>query len=70
MPRKKTQSDTQPASSGYGEQCLQYLRRCGGRARLHNLSFSLGVVQTLINQGRVRVNNSGTGFYLELSSDQ
>lgn len=67
MSRKKTQFNTQAVASGHCDQCLKYLRFCGGRARLYSLNFSQGVIQALVNQGLAQVKNSGTGFYLELS---
>ncbi|MEH2294013.1 hypothetical protein [Nostoc sp.] len=62
MPRKSTY----PTSTDQSSLCLQYLRRCGGSARLCSIKFSLGVIQTLVNQKLVKINNTGTGFYVEL----
>ncbi|WP_193200204.1 hypothetical protein [Nostoc sp. MG11] len=58
---------TRPTSADHSSQCLQYLRRCGGSARLCNISFSLGVIQTLVNRKLVKVSNNGAGFYVELN---
>ena len=62
MPRKSTYST--PTDDSH--QCLQYLRLCGGSARLCTLKFSLSVIQTLVNQRRVKINNTGAGFFVEL----
>ncbi|NDJ26076.1 hypothetical protein GS682_31760 [Nostoc sp. B(2019)] len=62
MPRKNARSS--PVDHSF--QCLQYLRRCGGSARLCSISFSLGVIQTLVNRRLVKVSNKGAGFYVEL----
>ncbi|MBD6621115.1 hypothetical protein FNW02_36735 [Komarekiella sp. 'clone 1'] len=63
MPRKPTR----PTPADHSHQCLQYLRRCGGSARLCSINFSLGVVQTLVNRKLVKVSNKGAGFYVELN---
>ncbi|MBD6621313.1 hypothetical protein FNW02_37935 [Komarekiella sp. 'clone 1'] len=63
MPRKPTRHT--PAD--HSHQCLQYLRRCGGSARLCNISFSLGVIKTLVNRRLVKVSNTSAGFYVELN---
>ncbi|MEJ6486872.1 hypothetical protein N0Y54_37400 [Nostoc punctiforme UO1] len=62
MPRKSTY----PTSTDQSYQCLQYLRRCGGSARLCSINFSLGVIQTLVNQKLVKIKNTGAGFFVEL----
>ncbi|AVH64104.1 hypothetical protein [Nostoc sp. 'Peltigera membranacea cyanobiont' N6] len=62
MPRKSTY----PAATDQSHQCLQYLRRCGGSARLCTINFSLGVIQTLVNRNLVKVTNTGAGFFVEL----
>ncbi|QLE45608.1 hypothetical protein FD723_35685 (plasmid) [Nostoc sp. C052] len=62
MPKKSTY----PATTDQSHQCLQYLRRCGGSARLCSIKFSLGVIQTLVNQKLVKINNTGAGFFVEL----
>lgn len=62
MPRKSTY----PTTTDHSQQCLQYLRRCGGSARLCSIKFSLGVIQTLVNQKLVKIKNTGAGFYVEL----
>jgi hypothetical protein len=63
MPRKSTY----PTSTDQSSLCLQYLRRCGGSARLSAMSFSLRVIQTLVNQRKVKVTNTGAGFFVELN---
>ncbi|MCC5654060.1 hypothetical protein LC609_30635 [Nostoc sp. XA013] len=62
MPKKSTHSTPADHSS----LCLQYLRRCGGSARLCNIKFSLCVIQTLVNRNLVKVTNTGAGFFVEL----
>ncbi|MBG1262952.1 hypothetical protein [Nostoc commune] len=62
MPRKSTY----PTSTDQSSLCLQYLRRCGGSARLSSIKFSLGVIQTLVNQKLVKIKNTGAGFFVEL----
>ncbi len=62
MPRKSTY----PTSTDQSSLCLQYLRRCGGSARLCHINFSLSVIQTLVNQKRVKISNTGAGFFIEL----
>ncbi|MCC5654739.1 hypothetical protein LC609_34215 [Nostoc sp. XA013] len=62
MPRKSAH----PTPTDQSSLCLQYLRRCGGSARLCTIKFSLGVIQTLVNQRKVKINNTGAGFYVEL----
>ncbi|MHC5816094.1 MAG: hypothetical protein ACYT04_09280 [Nostoc sp.] len=66
MPRKSTY----PTSNDQSHQCLQYLRRCGGSARLCSIKFSLGVIQTLVNQKKVKINNTGAGFFVELEDEK
>ena len=62
MPRKSIY----PITADYDSLCLQYLRRCGGSARLYTIKFSLGVIQTLINQKLVKIKNTSAGFFVEL----
>ena len=62
MPKKSTHSTPADHSS----LCLQYLRRCGGSARLCQIKFSLGVIQSLVNQKKVKITNTGAGFFIEL----
>ncbi|PHM08966.1 hypothetical protein CK516_17475 [Nostoc sp. 'Peltigera malacea cyanobiont' DB3992] len=62
MPRKSTY----PTSTDQSSLCLQYLRHCGGNARLCTIKFSLGVIQTLVNQKLVKIKNTGAGFFVEL----
>ncbi|MCW5319233.1 hypothetical protein GTQ43_38290 [Nostoc sp. KVJ3] len=62
MPNKSTY----PATTDQSHQCLQYLRRCGGSARLCSINFSLGVIQTLVNRKLVKIKNTGAGFFVEL----
>lgn len=62
MPRKFTY----PTTADHSSLCLQYLRRCGGSARLSSIKFSLGVIQTLVNQKLVKIKNTGAGFFVEL----
>ncbi|WP_292794128.1 hypothetical protein [Nostoc sp. NMS7] len=63
MPTKSAHSIPTDQSS---HQCLQYLRRCGGSARLCSINFSLSVIQTLVNQKLVKIKNTGAGFFVEL----
>jgi hypothetical protein len=62
MPRKSTY----PTSTDQSSLCIQYLRSCGGSARLCSIKFSLGVIQTLVNQKLVKIKNTGAGFFIEL----
>ncbi|OYD99953.1 hypothetical protein [Nostoc sp. 'Peltigera membranacea cyanobiont' 232] len=62
MPKKSTS----PTSTDQSSQCLQYLGRCGGSARLGSIKFSLGVIQALVNRKLVKVTNTGAGFFVEL----
>lgn len=62
MPRKSTH----PTPTDNSSLCLQYLRRCGGSARLCTINFSLSVIQTLVNQRKVKITNTGAGFYVQL----
>ncbi|AVH63642.1 hypothetical protein [Nostoc sp. 'Peltigera membranacea cyanobiont' N6] len=66
MPRKSTY----PATTDQSHQCLQYLRRCGGSARLCSIKFSLGVIQGLVNQRKVKITNTGAGFYVQLEESK
>ncbi|MHC5854427.1 hypothetical protein [Nostoc sp.] len=61
MPKKAN-----PVAKDHSQLCLQYLSRCGGSARLCSINFSLGVIQTLVNQRRVKITNTGAGFFVEL----
>jgi hypothetical protein len=63
MPRKFTHPTHQDSSS----LCLQYIKLCGGSARLSSIHFSIGVIQTLINNNRVKINNTGSGIYVEVN---
>jgi hypothetical protein len=58
---------TYPTSTDQSSLCLQYLRLCGGSARLCTINFSLSVIQTLVNRKLVKINNTGAGFFVELS---
>ena len=62
MPRKSTH----PTPTDQSSLCLQYLRSCGGSARLSAIRFSLCVIQTLVNRKLVKVTNTGAGFFVEL----
>ncbi|WP_334952809.1 hypothetical protein [Nostoc sp.] len=62
MPRKSTH----PTPTDQSSLCLQYLRRCGGSARLGSINFSLSLIQTLVNQKLVKIKNTGAGFFVEL----
>ncbi|MGJ5630100.1 hypothetical protein [Nostoc sp. CALU 1950] len=61
MPKKAN-----PVPKDHSQLCLQYLSRCGGSARLCTINFSLSVIQTLVNQRRVKITNTGAGFFVEL----
>lgn len=62
MPKKSTY----PATTDQSSLCLKYLGRCGGSARLCSINFSLSVIQTLVNQRKVKITNTGAGFYVQL----
>ena len=62
MSRKSTHS----APTDNSSLCIQYLRRCGGSARLCHINFSLSVIQMLVNQRKVKIKNTGAGFFIEL----
>jgi hypothetical protein len=66
MPRKFTHPTHQDSSS----LCLQYIKLCGGSVRLSSISFSIGVIQTLINKNMVKITNTGSGIYVELEDAQ
>ncbi|MBW4457775.1 MAG: hypothetical protein KME55_36940 [Nostoc indistinguendum CM1-VF10] len=66
MPRKSTY----PTPTDNSSLCIQYLRRCGGSARLCHINFSLSVIQTLLNQKRVKISNTGAGFFIELEDSK
>ncbi|MBD2730547.1 hypothetical protein H6G96_30585 [Nostoc sp. FACHB-892] len=66
MPRKSTH----PTPTDNSSLCIQYLRRCGGSARLCHINFSLSVIQTLINQRKVKISNIGAGFFIELEDSK
>lgn len=61
---------THPTPTDHSSLCLQYLRRCGGSARLCHINFSLSVIQTLVNQKRVNISNTGAGFFIELEDSK
>ncbi|MDZ8141080.1 MAG: hypothetical protein RM049_38335 [Nostoc sp. DedQUE04] len=61
MPKK-----TNPVPKDHSQLCLQYLRCRGGSARLCTINFSLSVIQTLVNQRKVKITNTGAGFFVEL----
>ena len=63
MPGKNSHSATQDSSS----LCLQYIKRCGGSARLSSIHFSIRVIQTLINSNMVKIINTGSGIYVEVN---
>jgi hypothetical protein len=63
-----SRKSTHPTPADHSSLCLQYLRRCGGSARLCTIKFSIGVIQTLVNQRKVKIKNTGAGFYVELES--
>ncbi len=66
MPRKSTH----PTSTDQSSLCLQYLGRCGGSARLCSINFSLSVIQMLVNQRKVKITNTGAGFYVQLEESK
>ncbi|BBD70015.1 hypothetical protein NIES4072_72520 [Nostoc commune NIES-4072] len=66
MPKKSTH----PTPTDNSSLCLQYLRHCGGSARLCHINFSLSVIQTLVNQKRVKISNTGAGFFIELEDSK
>jgi hypothetical protein len=66
MPRKSAH----PTPTDNSSLCIQYLRRCGGSARLCHINFSLSVIQTLVNQKRVKISNTGAGFFIELEDSK
>ncbi|MGJ5629875.1 hypothetical protein [Nostoc sp. CALU 1950] len=66
MPRKSTY----PTSTDQSSLCLQYLGRCGGSARLCSINFSLSVIQMLVNQRKVKITNTGAGFYVQLEESK
>ncbi|WP_100904333.1 hypothetical protein [Nostoc flagelliforme] len=66
MSRKSTHS----APTDNSSLCIQYLRRCGGSARLCHINFSLSVIQTLVNQKLVKIKNTGAGFFIELEDSK
>ncbi|ODH02973.1 hypothetical protein A4S05_21680 [Nostoc sp. KVJ20] len=39
---------------------------CGGSTRLCHINFSLSVIQMLVNQRKVKISNTGAGFFVEL----
>ncbi|WP_414543888.1 hypothetical protein [Nostoc sp. CCY0012] len=45
---------------------LHSLRVSGGSAPLHSLKFSRTVIQSLVDRGLVKVQNTGCGFLLEI----
>ncbi|WP_100903724.1 hypothetical protein [Nostoc flagelliforme] len=66
MPRKIAH----PTPQNQPHQCIQYLRRCGGSARLCHINFSLSVIQTLVNQKLIKIKNTGAGFFIELEDSK
>lgn len=58
---------TQFTSPDQSHLLLQYLRRCGGSARLSSIDFSLTVIPALVNHKLVKITNTGAGFFVELS---
>ncbi|WP_100902226.1 hypothetical protein [Nostoc flagelliforme] len=66
MPKKSTH----PTAADHSSLCIQYLRRCGGSARLCHINFSLSVIQTLVNQRKVKISNTGAGFFIELEDSK
>ncbi|MBD2512028.1 hypothetical protein H6G91_33185 [Nostoc muscorum FACHB-395] len=66
MPRKSTY----PTPTDQSSLCLQYLGRCGGSARLCSINFSLSVIQMLVNQRKVKITNTGAGFYVQLEESK
>ncbi len=66
MPRKSTH----PTPTDNSSLCIQYLHRCRGSARLCHINFSLSVIQTLLNQKRVKISNTGAGFFIELEDSK
>ncbi|MEH1810700.1 hypothetical protein [Nostoc sp.] len=66
MPRKSTY----PTFTDQSSLCLQYLGRCGGSARLCSINFSLSVIQMLVNQRKVKIANTGAGFYVQLEESK
>ncbi|MDZ8066991.1 MAG: RNA-guided endonuclease IscB [Nostoc sp. DedQUE08] len=60
----------QPVEQFLAKKPEQYLRRCGGSARLCSISFSLSLIQTLVNQKKVKITNTGTGFYVQLEESK
>ncbi|MBD2731384.1 hypothetical protein H6G96_35080 [Nostoc sp. FACHB-892] len=66
MPRKSTY----PTPTDQSSLCLQYLGRCGGSDRLCSINFSLSVIQMLVNQRKVKITNTGAGFYVQLEESK
>jgi hypothetical protein len=67
MARKSTGKSAHSTSQDSSSLCLQYIKRCGGSARLSSIHFSIGVIQTLINNNLVKVTNTGAGIYVEVN---
>ncbi|WP_341532110.1 hypothetical protein WKK05_39780 (plasmid) [Nostoc sp. UHCC 0302] len=67
MARKTTNKPAHSTSQDSSFLCLQYIKRCGGSARLSSIHFSIGVIQTLINNNMVKINNTGAGIYVEVN---
>ncbi|MBG1263278.1 hypothetical protein [Nostoc commune] len=61
-----SRKSTHRTPADHSSLCLQYLRRCGGSARLCHINFSLCVIQTLVNRKLVKIKNTGAGFFVEL----
>lgn len=54
-----------------GNHLLRSIRLCGGCVPLHRLQFQFSdsVIQTLLDKELVQVQNTGGGFWLEISED-
>jgi RNA-binding protein YlmH len=61
MARKQKNSSELTAAS-----LLHSLRVCGGSAPLHRIRVSRSVIQSLVDSGLVKVQNTGCGFLLEI----
>ncbi len=64
---KSRQIKPEKDSSALTAASLLHSLRCrGGSAPLHTISFSTGVIQSLVDKKLVRVQNTGCGFVLEI----
>ncbi|WP_193200467.1 hypothetical protein [Nostoc sp. MG11] len=64
MPKKQNCSELTASN-------LLYSLRCrGGSAPLHRISFSTTVIQSLVDRGLVKVQNTGCGFLLSVVERQ